>query len=285
MGRDGVPHPLEVEPRRYSTPRISPDGRSVAVTIQEGDTDDIWILDTGRGTWSRFTSGPTSEFNPNWSPDGEYIYFNRESPQFDIYRRRSDFSANAELVSTSAVDKQVTSISPDGRWLLYTESSPETASDIWILPLQGEGDPRPFLKTSVHENKAVFSRDGKWVAHVSDETGRFEVYVRPFPGPGRRWQISTDGGDEPFWSRDGRYLYYSFERVIYRVTVETEPEFAMGLPERLFTSDHNTFWGGRSYDLSPDGEQLLLVLTPSKSLPRSIRVMTNWFEELERRMP
>jgi Tol biopolymer transport system component len=281
----GLQRPFEAPTQQYSSPRLSPDGGRLAVTIEEKGNTDIWILDRNRGTWSRFTFGPAGDFNPLWTPDGKTIYYNVEQPQFDIYRRPSDAGGPPEEVLDNDLDTLPTSISADGSWLLYTESHPETQGDLWVLPLEGTAEPQVYLKTPFTERKAAFSRDGRWVAYESDETGDYEVYVRGFPEPGRPWQISSGGGYEPFWSRDGRYLFYRAGEAFYRVTVTTGEGFQAGRPEKLFDVNHRGYWAGQGYEESMDGTELLVVQTPPESLPRSIRIVTHWLDELERRVP
>jgi serine/threonine-protein kinase len=285
VAEDGTQRAFAADSRQYSAPRLSPSGDRLAVTIEEEGNSDVWILDRQRATWSRMTFRSAGDFNPHWTPEGRYLYYNVEQPQFDIYRRRADLSAEPEAVLVSTLDKLVTSISPDGRWLLYSEANPETDEDIWIMPLGEEAAPREYLKTDFEEQKATFSRDGRWVAYVSNETGRREVYVRSFLDPGRPWQISSEGGDEPLWSRDGRHLYYHGGEGFHRVRVSTSGSFEAGRPEKLFDPSHRGYWASTGYEQSLDTAELLVVQIPRESLPRSVRVVTGWLEELQRLVP
>jgi Tol biopolymer transport system component len=190
--------------------------------------------------------------------------------------------------------------SPDGKWLAFEDQSPTTGGDIWMLPLDdGPGPPgpasrgvgaearkpQPLIRTPFHEYGGVFSPDGRWLAYSSDESGRFEVYVQPFPGPGSKWQISTEGGggDEnpPRWARNGRELFYRNGSKMMVVDIQTEPTFTAGKPRLLFEGQYGAWW-----DVAPDGQRFLMVQPVEPEQPATqINVVLNWFEELRRRVP
>jgi eukaryotic-like serine/threonine-protein kinase len=159
--------------------------------------------------------------------------------------------------------------------------------DIWVLPLRGERKPRPFLQTQFKEAGAVFSPDGHWLAYTSNESGRFEVYVQPFPGPGGKWQISTAGGDQPVWARNGRELFYREGNKMMAVEVTTRPSFSTGTPTSLFAGQyvHRSSLRPADYDISPDGGRFLMVqASPQGPSANQINVVLNWFEELKARV-
>jgi serine/threonine-protein kinase len=185
------------------------------------------------------------------------------------------------------------SFSPDGSLLLVqavftNTSSANPALDLFVLPLSGERTLRPFLQTKFNEGDARFSPDGRWVAYRSDESGRDEVFVRPYPGPGPKWQISTEGGDEPCWSRSGRELFYlqkDKETKMMIVDVETKPTFRAGRPRTLFEWRYVES-GINSYDVAPDGTRFLMIKEdPAELGPAQVKVVLNWFEEVKRRVP
>ncbi len=188
---------LDLPARHYSKPRLSPDGRRIAVSISDNHNTDIWIHDLERGTSSRFTFSPASDLNPIWTPDGRTVVYNGEEPQYTIYQRPADGSSDTQLLLKKPIDTVPTSVSPDGRWLVFTETATGTSGDIWLLPLDGEGEPRPFLQTNFQEEAGTVSPDGRWLAYHSNESGQFEIYAMPFPDGGSRVQVSLAGGQEP----------------------------------------------------------------------------------------
>ena len=158
--------------------------------------------------------------------------------------------------------------------------------DIWVLPLEGERVPSLFLATQFDERTPVFSPDGQWLAYTSDEEGRDEVYVRPYPGPGAPHKISTEGGEEPVWSAEGNELFYRHGNEMMVVAVDTEPVFSPARPQQLFEADYDVDpRRGLNYDVSPDGQRFLMVLNTQELAPTEINVVQNWFEELKRLVP
>ena len=198
VDRSGRVTVMTEDRRRYADVRVSPDGSRVAIELQEDGTE-IWIFDPTRGTLTRFTVGGGQ--NPVWSPDGSRITFSRLNE--GLYWKPADGRGQAERLTTSEVGQRATSWSPDGQVLALVQGG---AGDIWMLPLDGE--PSEFIATEFSEQQPTFSPDGEWLAYQSDETGQAEVYVQPYPGPGGRLQISTQGGREPLWGPDGRELFY-----------------------------------------------------------------------------
>ncbi|MFQ5930287.1 MAG: TolB family protein, partial [Acidobacteriota bacterium] len=191
---------------------------------------------------------------------------------------------------TTSPNLQVpSSFSPDGKRLVFYELNPETASDLHVLSMEGEPTSEPLLHTQFNEGRAVISPDGRWIAYRSNETGRFEVYVRPFPKVQEgKWQISRDGGVSPVWGPKGRELFYRAGEAMMVVTIKTEPTFTAGNPEVLFTARYYT-GPGRNYDISPDGQRFLMIKeaeqTEETAVPTQLIVVENWFEELKRLVP
>ena len=207
----------------YSWPRLSPDGQHLAVSIGEVGNEDIWIYEVDRGTRIRLTTAGRNTM-PVWTPDGTRITF--QSEVTSLHWKPADGSGQAEPLLTGASRVSSYSWSPDGQTLAFMKNNPSTGEDLWILPR--EGDPSSFLSTAARENDPHFSPDGHWLAYVSDESGRSEVYVQPFPGPGRKQPFSSEGGNIPVWSPDGGELFYRQGRQMMAVTVETEPSFKGG---------------------------------------------------------
>lgn len=165
--------------------------------------------------------------------------------------------------------------------------SPETGTDIWILPLEGERKPWPFVHTKFNERQQRFSPDGHWIAYMSDESGRSEVYVQAFPGPGGKSQVSTEGGTFPVWARDGRELFYLNGNKMMSVGVTTHPSFGASTPR--FLTDVSALvpvrFNNAAYDISANGQRFLLVRTKEQNAPGEVRVVLNWSEELKRLVP
>jgi hypothetical protein len=155
--------------------------------------------------------------------------------------------------------------------------------DIWILPLDGDRKPRPFLNTPAHENAPAFSPNGRWLAYESDESGQRDVYVRPFPGPGARVQVSSGGGVEPIWGRNGRELFFRSDDRMMVVSIRTDPIFAVGSQQALFAGRYLFGDFGPAYDVSADGQRLLMVKPVPPQVPTQLHVAFNWLDDLARR--
>ena len=219
--------PLRATSRAAVTPRLSPDDGRIALI----DGTDLWIFDVGRGAATRLTFAGSNS-SPEWSPDGKRVVFSSDvGGDRNVYWIAADGSDAAVPLTESELNQTPKSVSPDGGVLMYLERHPETGDDIWTLSLQGEGEPRPFVRTPFSERSAVFSSDGRFVAYVSDESGRDEIYMRPFPGPGGKVLVSTEGGVAPAWSPTGRELFYQSGDAMMSVVVTTG---TVGAPKFLF---------------------------------------------------
>jgi serine/threonine-protein kinase len=201
----------------------------------------------------------------------------------------ADGSGGLERLSTGEYQHVSMSWSPDGQLLAFMENHPTGVRDIWVLRLS-DRKAEPFLRTSFNEGASQFSPDGRWMAYVSNESSRPEVYVQPYPGPGGKWQISTEGGTEPVWGRNGRELFYRSGNKMMAVETTMQPSFAAGKPRVLFEGQYlaSVFpLTGVAYDVSADGQRFLMV-KETEAASRStaqINVVLNWFEELKRRVP
>ena len=202
VDRQGAVQPLATPPRTYLNPRLSPDGQRVTFQLGGGALADIWVYDIRRENLTRLTFEHGGL--PIWTPDGERITFQsvRLGPR-NLFWKPANGAGDAERLLESELPNTAQSWSPDGKLLAFSEVHPNSNGDIWILPLEGEGKPELFLRTPFSETAPVFSPDGHWLAYRSNESGRYEIYVQPFPGPGGKWQISTEGGGEAAWARGG----------------------------------------------------------------------------------
>jgi Tol biopolymer transport system component len=286
VDRKGEERALPQPARGYGTPRVSPDGRLVAVLI-EGD---IWVGDLARGTLTRLTSQGSPNIMGAWTPDGKRIAFGsfREGSPRNLVWQLADGSGAADRLARAKPASQApTSWSPDGQLLAFEETNPTTRWDIWVLRIS-DRKADPFLNTQFNEGAPRFSPDGHWLAYVSDESGRFETYVQPYPGPGGKTSISTDGGTEPVWNRNGRELFYRSGNKMMAVDIATQPSFAASKPRVIFEGPY--VLAGTTmpeYDVSPDGEHFLM-LKPAESAQgalKQINVVLNWFEELKQKVP
>jgi Tol biopolymer transport system component len=262
---------------------LSPDGRWLAMEMNAGSGQDIWVRDLVRGVTSRFTFGEEREQTPIWSPDGQRIAFAMEREgDFDL-AVKTVAGGNEEILLDSENRQHPCSWSADGRFLLYYELDPKNSWDVWVLPLEGEDrEPKPFLNTPFLEVRARFSPDSRWVAYESEESGRGEIYVGSFSGTGGKWQISTSGGTEPQWSRDGRELYYiAPDLKMMRVKVQTGETFEAGIPEPLFTVSLRPVTTGNRFLVAQDGRFLLLSSLRGDTTPPTT-VVLNWIAELGR---
>lgn len=260
--------------RRFSDPRLSPDGRRLAITIEDGQRD-VWTYDFDRAVLGRVTSGAASDFGPHWLPDGRSLVFASETPVFQIFRKAPSAAAPDEPLVQHKYDTQPVSISPDGKFLVYSQSDPQTRSDLWLMPLTGERKPQPLIASRFREDLADISPDGRWIAYASDESGRSDVYVQSFPAAEERVQVSDEAASEPRWSADGKRLFYAVGNPlrIVAVPVAAGAAFSVGKPIVVFQGEFTAF------DVAPDG-RVLVVRRDPQAPPPSLHVVLNWFEEL-----
>ena len=202
--RKGVREPLSTPPALYRGVQISPDGARLVIVLD----DDIWLYDVTRGAMSRLTFTADNS-RPEWTPDGEAIVFaSRRSGADQVFRQPADGSGEAEQLTTGELDRHPDGLSPNALVLAFHEHHPDNQTDLWVLEMEGDHEPRPFLRTEFHERNGTVSPDGRWLTYTSDESGQTEVYGRPFPDGGGKILISTGGGGNPVWSADGRELFY-----------------------------------------------------------------------------
>ena len=283
LDRSGMEEPLKAPPHAYLDPRISPDGRQIAVTVQ-GANDDIWIYDIAHQTLTPLTFGARS-VSPVWTADGARIIYRSSRNGFlNLFTKAADGSGGEERLTTSEENQTPSATSPDGQSLAFVTAG----RDIWLLPLSGDKKARVYLSTPFTKTSPVFSPDSHWLAYASDESGKFEIYAQPFPDGGRRVQISRDGGTQPRWTSSNELFYRNGTRLM-AVKMSTKPTLSPGEPQVLFETE---YFGVRpnpasiTFDVSSDGKRFLVLKEPEQaSSVTQIDVVMNWIEELKRAVP
>jgi tricorn protease-like protein len=255
--RKGAEQPLAAPAHAYRNPRISPDGQHVPVTIDELGSQE-WVLDIGRGTLTRLTFEGSYNGGAAWTPDGKRITFGSDrAGARNLFWQLADGSGGVERLMTNEHTQVASSWSSDGQTVAFEQTGPGTGFDIWVFRL---GDPKaePFLQTRFNEISPRFSPDGRWLAYASDESGRYEIYVQPYPGPGGKWQVSTEGGTEPVWARNGELFYRNGDKMMV-VETTTRTSFSAGNPKLLFEGRYATYQSVPDYDVTPDGQRFLFL--------------------------
>jgi len=283
VNRDGKAQPLGAPKQVYGTFALAPDGRRIAFEVV-GTTVDIWVYEIGRGTFTRLTQSGRNGA-PIWSPDGRQIAYNSaQDTKIAVMTRPVDGSGSETQLWSGTLRCVPYSWSPDGKTIAVGCSSDQSGNeDVYLLSLGDKSEPRPFVQTPFSDWGAKFSPDGRWIAYISDASGQYEVYVRPFPGPGSQWQISTGGGEEPVWSHDGKEIFYRNGTKWMAVDVKTTSEFSVTPPRLLFTGPYVNV-PGPSYDVGPDG-RFVLIEGPPEAPVTHLNVVLNWFADLRRLVP
>ena len=292
FNRDGKPLSAIGTPARYANPRISPDGHKVALDIDDPQSNPgIWLLNLESGVRSRFTFDPASaEETPIWSPDGaKVLWVSQRNGSLGFYVKAATGSGGEELITRSSPTLLglPTDWSRDGQFLLYTRARPDWNSEMSVLPLKGDRKPHAFAHSPSSEREGQFSPDGRWVAYSSNESARWEVYVVPFPGPGGKYQISTEGGQQPRWRRDGKELFFlSPDKKLMAVSVKAGANFEFREPVALFQTRAREALSSEeafTYDVSPDGQRFLFNVNPERSNPPPLNIVLNWTSEIQRK--
>ncbi|TDI11953.1 MAG: serine/threonine-protein kinase [Acidobacteria bacterium] len=279
--RQGRTRSMGLREDSYLRVRLSPDGTQLALHIEAANAD-IWTYDLERQVLSRLTSGWDNEF-PVWSHDGSRIIYSRwEQGENSLSWIRSDGSGEPTLLFSDAHRKFPSSVSPDGQYLLFSEFNPQTNMDIWLLPLARPEDARPLLATSFAEAEPAVSPDGRWLAYLSDESGRPEIYVTSFPDGGRRWTISNGEGWHPLWSRDGSELFFEQQGQMMAVAIGAGESFSPGKPRRLFELENKVDPEApiQTSDLGPDGG--FLFFQKATTEPNDLNIVLNFPALLEK---
>ena len=283
VNRSGAEEPAAAPARAYRGPRISPDGREVAVAI-EGQETEVWLYDLSRETLSRLTFQGSTNYDPLWTRDGKRVVFHSTAGALGLFWQLADGSGGLERLHESGGAPY--SWSPDGQVLTFNNGA--APQHISVLRM-GDRKVVPFAETTFKEGAAQFSPDGRWLAYVSDESGRWEIYVQPSPGPGAKWQISTEGGTEPVWNPNGRELFYRSGDNMMAVEIATQPRFSVGKPKVLFSGQYQPSPNpvpNANYDVSSDGKRFLMLKPGGRDqVSTQINVVLNWFEELKQKVP
>jgi len=294
VSRQGAETPIAAPSRAYRIPSISPDGKRVAVSIDDQEYD-LWIWDFTRDSLTRLTFDRGRDTYPSWTPDQRRVVFmSGRRGVFNLYMRLADGTGSDERLTTND-NAQFGSptFSRDGSRVVFAQVFPDTSEDLmmvtvadWSQAFNGAAVAEPLVRSSFAERNPQISPDGRWLAFESNESGREEIYVRPFPNVASgQWQVSTGGGTVPLWSRTGRELFFRAGSSLMAASVGTDQTFSAGAPAKLF--DGYMTGLGRSYDASPDGQRFLMIKEgkTDRTQPASVVVVEQWFEELKRLVP
>jgi serine/threonine protein kinase len=289
FGIDGKQTGSIAEVGRYFYPALSPDGMRLAVSMFGGQgTADVWVFDLKRGTSARLTFGPAIQSSPVWTPDGKTIFYDStaKGPPH-LYAKAADGSGSERVVlESSDYLEYPLSVSSDGRYLVYERrdlNKGQTGLDLWVLPLFGDGKPFPIVQTSFDDAYGTVSPDGKWMAYQNNETGRMEVYITAFPGGGAKWQVSTNGGVQAKWRRDGKELFFldSADNLVV-VDVDTSGNAVrLGVPHALFQAVSVQRQAG-AFDVTADGKKFLINSGNQKEDTEPFTLVQNWPAELKK---
>jgi len=300
MDREGKFTPLREAPGAYRNPAFSPDGKRLALDIDDGKRRDIWVYEWERDTLTRLTSAAEVNEKPVWTPDGQRISYSSQEKggESNLWWIRADGAGNPQRLAESKSTQYARSWRPDGKVFVFRQINADTGWDIFTLAIEGDeqsgwkpGEPKPFVNSAFAEEGPAFSPDGRWLAYASNESGSEEVYVRPFPGPGGKWQISTGGGTYPRWSRNGRELFYRTpDTKIMVVTYSASGDSFRADRPQLWSPGQFTYTGVGDYnfDLHPDGKRFAVLKVPGgeeTSAVNKVSFIFNFFDELRRKFP
>jgi eukaryotic-like serine/threonine-protein kinase len=297
MDREGKFTHLYPTPAQYFTPAFSPDGKHLAFTKPDGGRNDVWVYEWERDALTRLTFDGEANSNPAWTPDGRRLAYStvEKGSQSNIYWKRADGGGEVMKLTDSKNAKNPFSWRSDGKVLAFTQLNPETRWDIMTLSLQGSEasgwkaeEPKSFLNGAYDELDPTFSPDGRWLAYYSNESGTFEVYVRPFPGPGGKWLVSANGGMTPRWSRNGKELFYHTidNRLMVAEYTASGDSFNAGGPRQWSSGQFTARGPTRNFDVHPDGKRIVVMKTPDAEIPsiNKVSFIFDFFEELRRKV-
>jgi serine/threonine protein kinase len=275
VNRSGVEQKLDVPAAGYIDPAISPDGKRVAVAIQYMSAQQLAVYERDRGVMMRIVANGGLNNAPVWSPDGKDLLFDASGNTLKrgLYRVAADGSAAPQLIHETTISSHITSVA--GSHAAVMVNDPATSADIWLFNMDNQSDMRPFKQTVAAERQGSLSPDGRWMAYTSNESGRPEVYVEPVPGPGGRWQISTAGGEQPRWVRNGKEIVYRNGTKMMSAAVQIQPTFAAAKPVELFDRKFDRGGSVGGYDVTPDGRTFVMTRSEQAN-PTEIRVVVGW---------
>jgi serine/threonine-protein kinase len=278
VSRDGNSRQVSDVLRNYANPRLAPDGNRVVV-----QADGLWIQDLARATFTRLASRDvvTNGF-PIWTPDGLQVIYRTAS---GLQIQNADGSSGSRVIAGTSEFDYPGSVTPDGETLVFLRSTQETSFDVYALLLKNPGKIRTIVRTPAYEGGARLSPDGRWMTYVSDESGRNEIYLRPYDGPQRRWPISSQGGTQPLWNPNGREIFYRNGDKMMAVDVTMSPDVRLSPPHLLFEGRY-AFGSGitiANYDVTHDGQRFIMVKDEAGAA--RLNVVLNWFDDLARVAP
>jgi Tol biopolymer transport system component len=300
MDREGKFAPLREVPGGYYNLSFSPNGKRLALEIFDYKRSDIWVYEWERDTLTRLTFAGEGNRYPAWTPDGQRIVYSsqEEGGVNNLWWIRADGAGDAQRLTESKSQQGEVSWRPDGKVLAFHQGNPSTSGDIMTLLVEGNeksgwkpGEPKPFVNSAFIEATPAFSPGGRWLAYQSNESGNFEVYVRPFPGPGGKWQVSTGGGSFPKWSRNGKELFYrTADSKIMVVTYAVSGDSFRADKPQLWSPGQFTDRGIYVYnfDLHPDGKRFAVLKTPGTDQNAAVNKVSfvfNFFDEISRKVP
>ena len=303
MDRGGKLTALRETPGDYSNPAFSPDGKRLALDILDGARRDIWVYEWERDNIKRLTFAGESNGYPVWTPDGERIVYSSQEKDgahnlYTLWLIRADGAGNAQRLAESRSLQYAPSWRPDGKVLAFRQSNADTGWDIMTLTIEGDeksgrkpGEPKPFINSASDERNPTFSPDGRWLAYVSNELGSYDVYVRPFPGPGGQWQISTGGGDYPKWSPNGKELFYQTadgKMIMVATYTVSRDTFRFDKPQLWSPVQFDDRSIAYSFDIHPDGKRFAVLKATGKGQPpewNKVSFIFNFFDELRAKLP
>jgi Tol biopolymer transport system component len=285
VDRSGADQQILADRRAFWWPRVSPSGDRVAITITDGAKTDVWVSPVGIGSLSRLTLEGNNGV-PVWSPDGKRIAFMSDRDgQWNIYWKQADGGGADERLARSTGAQVPGSFSADGKLLAYTELSARSRNDIWVLPLEGDRTPRPLAQGPASEWGGSFCPKASWLAFTSDESGRQEIYLQEYPGPGTRFRVSTEGGSDPRWGPRGDEIFYRSGDSVLAATVALSPQPVISGRRTLFSGRFEEATGSfPNYDVAPDGSRFVMIRTADAGqAPLEMHFVLGWFDELRRR--
>jgi Tol biopolymer transport system component len=289
VDRSGKELELVGDQGEVRNPAVSPQGDRIAFGLDDPrtGTSDIWVRDLARGTNSRLTFGPPDHMAPVWSPDGKWIAYRVSTAgPSDVAVKSADGTGEEKILVKGGTSIAVpTDWSRDGRYLAYSLINKDGNFDVWVVPTSGDGKPSVVVQTPFNDLNGGFSPDGRFLVYFSNESGRNEIYVRSFPGPGGKWQVSTAGGSDPHWSADGREITYrSADQKVTAVAVKENGDvFEAGVPQPLFLGRFNPGTVRNRYFPAPDGQKFLIVAPLGRDAMAPTTVVLNWWAGLEKK--